>query len=291
MRTGELDHSSPWLQPPTRPPPRAARSIRTLLATTHVSVFGLSDALWACAEISCLSDLHNLQTRALDLGELSDVRDSLLLHFYFPDLLSFAAEMGGGGSRPAIAPGSDKPLGAFGDASTATWRSVEKGSMSDVHRLAASDVDRLLAAFASDRGAGIKGSPDDLAARKAQFGENKFNRRVLVGSPELAMAVVVRGGADVQVPVDELVVGDIIRLRHGARVLVDGVILDVDGAERIGLDQSSLTGESIPVERGAHCVVYADTVVVAQDSVSVRVLVCAVGPNTELGRISVLISR
>ena len=67
-------------------------------------------------------------------------------------------------------------------------------------------------------------------------------------------AEVERGGAAVTVPVEEVQVGDIVCVRPGSSVPVDGVI--VEGSS--GLDESALTGESIPVEKTV-----GDTVIAA----------------------------
>lgn len=58
-------------------------------------------------------------------------------------------------------------------------------------------------------------------------------------------ARVVRGGAEVDVPVEQLVVGDLVRVRPGEKVPVDGVV--TDGATAV--DESMLTGESLPVDK------------------------------------------
>ncbi len=55
-------------------------------------------------------------------------------------------------------------------------------------------------------------------------------------------AVVVSGGTDLELPVEEVSVGDIIRVRPGERVPVDGVIVDGNAS----IDESMLTGESMP---------------------------------------------
>jgi Cu+-exporting ATPase len=60
-------------------------------------------------------------------------------------------------------------------------------------------------------------------------------------------ARVVRDGQEVDVPVEEVAVGDIVIVRPGEKVPVDGVIKD----GRSSLDESMITGESIPVEKGA----------------------------------------
>ena len=58
-------------------------------------------------------------------------------------------------------------------------------------------------------------------------------------------AVLLRDGAEVTVPVAEVRVGDTFLLRPGDRIPVDGVVLSGNGA----VDESMLTGESIPVDK------------------------------------------
>jgi Cu+-exporting ATPase len=60
-------------------------------------------------------------------------------------------------------------------------------------------------------------------------------------------ARVVRDGAETDVPVEDVRVGDLVRVRPGEKVPVDGVV--VQG--RSALDESMLTGESLPVEKEA----------------------------------------
>ncbi len=59
-------------------------------------------------------------------------------------------------------------------------------------------------------------------------------------------AHVVRAGQELEVPVDDVRVGDIVLVRAGEKIPVDGVV--VDG--RSSVDESMLTGESLPVEKG-----------------------------------------
>jgi Cu+-exporting ATPase len=59
-------------------------------------------------------------------------------------------------------------------------------------------------------------------------------------------ARVVRSGQETEVPVDEVIVGDIVLVRPGEKVPVDGVVLE----GRSAIDESMLTGESLPVEKG-----------------------------------------
>src|SRR4051812_3254184 len=61
-------------------------------------------------------------------------------------------------------------------------------------------------------------------------------------------ATVVRDGADRTVPPAEVVVGDLVRVRTGDQIVVDGPLVAVTGAgERLEADESLLTGESDPV--------------------------------------------
>jgi Cu+-exporting ATPase len=58
-------------------------------------------------------------------------------------------------------------------------------------------------------------------------------------------ARVIRDGIEQDIPIDEVVVGDTIRVRPGEKVPVDGVVLSGDSA----LDESVVTGESVPVDK------------------------------------------
>jgi Cu+-exporting ATPase len=59
-------------------------------------------------------------------------------------------------------------------------------------------------------------------------------------------ARIVRGGREVDVPLEEVRVGDLVRVRPGERVPVDGRVTEGDSA----VDESMLTGEPLPVEKG-----------------------------------------
>ncbi len=59
-------------------------------------------------------------------------------------------------------------------------------------------------------------------------------------------ARVVRDGTEMEVPTDDVRVGDLVLVRPGETVPVDGVVLE----GRSAVDESMLTGESLPVEKG-----------------------------------------
>ncbi|HEX2273700.1 MAG TPA: cation-translocating P-type ATPase [Acidimicrobiales bacterium] len=68
-------------------------------------------------------------------------------------------------------------------------------------------------------------------------------KRLLELQPDVAR--VVRDGAEREVPIDEVAVGDLVRVRPGERVPVDGEVVDGHSA----VDRSLVTGEPVPVER------------------------------------------
>ena len=58
-------------------------------------------------------------------------------------------------------------------------------------------------------------------------------------------ARVVRNGEEIDIPIEQVVVGDVVIVRPGERIPVDGVIIEGNSA----VDESMLTGESIPVDK------------------------------------------
>jgi Cu+-exporting ATPase len=70
-------------------------------------------------------------------------------------------------------------------------------------------------------------------------------RQLLGLAPKTAR--VVRHDQEIDLPVDAVQIGDVIRVRPGEKVPVDGVILDGTAA----IDESMVTGESVPVEKRA----------------------------------------
>ena len=91
-------------------------------------------------------------------------------------------------------------------------------------------------------------------------------------------ATVVKNGEHVQLPISELVVGDVVIIKQGQAIPVDGTVLEGHG----GVDESPLSGESIPVEKDV-----GDTVSGACTLVSgyLSVRVDRVGQDTALQKI------
>lgn len=71
-----------------------------------------------------------------------------------------------------------------------------------------------------------------------------------------ASAVRLVNGTEETVPVETLAVGDMILVRPGERIPMDGIVMAGESA----VDQAPVTGESIPVHKAAGAVVYAGTV-------------------------------
>ncbi len=106
-------------------------------------------------------------------------------------------------------------------------------------------------------------------------------RRLMSLAPE--KATVIRGDREVIVPVAQVKKGDIFVLRPGERVPVDGTIVEGKSA----IDESALTGESIPAEKGEGDSVSAATI---NTSGYLKCRAVRVGEDTTLAQIVRLVS-
>ena len=95
-------------------------------------------------------------------------------------------------------------------------------------------------------------------------------------------ALVLRGGEEVEIPVEEVVVGDTLRVKPGGAIPVDGKVLEGSSA----VDESTLTGESIPVEKQPGDKVSAATI---NQTGSFTMEATGVGEDTALSRIIQLV--
>ena len=96
-------------------------------------------------------------------------------------------------------------------------------------------------------------------------------------------ATVVRDGAEVEVPVEQVRTGDIFVVRPGENIPVDGVVLEGSSA----VNESALTGESIPVDKTAGDTVSAATL---NQSGFIRCQATRVGEDTTLAQIIQMVS-
>ena len=79
---------------------------------------------------------------------------------------------------------------------------------------------------------------------KAKGGAGDAIRKLMNLRPR--KAYIIRDGIEIEVPVDEVTVGDLVLVHPGEKIPVDGVV--VDGGSSV--DESMLTGESLSVEKG-----------------------------------------
>jgi Cu+-exporting ATPase len=91
-------------------------------------------------------------------------------------------------------------------------------------------------------------------------------------------ARVVRAGEEQDIAIENVIVGDIVRVRPGERVPVDGRVLD----GRSAVDEQLVTGESLPVEKGAGAGVIGGTI---NGSGTFRFQATRVGADTTLAQI------
>jgi Cd2+/Zn2+-exporting ATPase len=117
---------------------------------------------------------------------------------------------------------------------------------------------------------------EEFTAQKARSAINALIRL----SPE--QATVIRDDIEVSIPVQEIRLGDNVIIRPGEKIPVDGLVIRGNAS----LNQASLTGESLPVDKTAGDVVYAGSV---SYSGMMVVEVRKVGGKTTLGKLIKLV--
>lgn len=91
-------------------------------------------------------------------------------------------------------------------------------------------------------------------------------------------AVVVREGKETEVPISEVKIGETVVVKPGGKIPVDGVVK----SGKASVNQASITGESMPVERGAGEGVFGGTII---ELGSLDVEVTAIGEQSTYGKI------
>ena len=86
------------------------------------------------------------------------------------------------------------------------------------------------------------------------------------------------------ITVNKIIAGDLLRIRPGGRIPVDGIIV----SGRAAVDESAITGESLPVERGPGSRLAAGTLLT---DASIVMRATQVGANTTLARIVAMVER
>jgi Cu2+-exporting ATPase len=98
------------------------------------------------------------------------------------------------------------------------------------------------------------------------------------------MAVVIRDGEPIEVPTAEVAVGDLLLIRPGAKIPVDGVVADGESE----VDESTVTGESLPVTKAINSQVIGASV---NTTGTLRVRATKVGSDTALAQIVALVQE
>jgi Cu2+-exporting ATPase len=117
---------------------------------------------------------------------------------------------------------------------------------------------------------------------RARGGANDAIRTLMNLAPP--MAVVIRDGDQIEIPTAEVEVGDLLLVRPGARVPVDGVVEDGESE----VDESMVTGESLPVHKQSGTEVVGATI---NKNGTLRVRATRVGADTALAQIVQLVQE
>ena len=116
--------------------------------------------------------------------------------------------------------------------------------------------------------------------------ENKADNAIELLKQKMALnAKVLRGGQWTQIPARELAPGDVVRIRSGDVVPADLKLLE---GEYLQVDESALTGESLPVEKKSDGIAYSGSVIQKGE---MNGLVVATGMNTYFGETTKLVAE
>ncbi|MDR0492511.1 MAG: cation-translocating P-type ATPase [Nitrososphaerota archaeon] len=116
----------------------------------------------------------------------------------------------------------------------------------------------------------------------AQGKSSKAIQKLLESQPQTA--IVLREGKEVQVKPEEVQIGEIILVKPGAKIPVDGII----EKGYASINQTSVTGESVPAEKSKGATVYSGTIV---QHGAIYVTATAVGEKSTYGRIINLVKE
>ncbi len=97
-------------------------------------------------------------------------------------------------------------------------------------------------------------------------------------------AIVVRDGKEIEVSIDQVLVGDIVVIKPGQKIPVDGEILEGTTA----IDESMITGESIPVDKKVGDTVIGSTI---NKQGSLQITATKVGKDTVLSQIIAMVEE
>ena len=120
----------------------------------------------------------------------------------------------------------------------------------------------------------------DQVLRRTAYGAQRAIEALVGLTPDTAR--IVESGEEREVPVSQVSVGQIVRVRPGENLPVDGEIV----SGRSMINQASLTGEAMPVEADEGTEVYAGTTNVTG---GIEIRVTRIGEDTTIGKVSQLI--
>lgn len=95
-------------------------------------------------------------------------------------------------------------------------------------------------------------------------------------------AIVIKDGAEIETPIDEVIIDDIILVKPGSKIPVDGVVIEGTTA----IDESMLTGESMPIDKKAGDKVFAASI---NKNGLIKFKATKVGSDTALAQIIKLV--
>ncbi|MFG1697164.1 heavy metal translocating P-type ATPase [Nonomuraea sp. NPDC049309] len=117
---------------------------------------------------------------------------------------------------------------------------------------------------------------------RARGGANDAIRALLDLAPP--KAVVIRDGEQVEIPTAEVVVGDVLLVRPGSKIAVDGEVIEGESE----VDESMVTGESLPAHKAPGTEVVGATI---NKNGTLRVRATKVGADTALAQIVKLVQQ
>jgi Zn2+/Cd2+-exporting ATPase len=140
------------------------------------------------------------------------------------------------------------------------------GLKSSLHSLRARTIDIDLLMILAALGAAVVGEPFEGAMLLFLFSLSNVLQDYALGRTRSAIralmqlrpnqAVVRRGERTLTLPIEQITVGDRLLVKPGERIALDGVVVEGQGS----VDQSSITGESLPVNKEAGDTVFAGTI-------------------------------
>ncbi|HWA23736.1 MAG TPA: heavy metal translocating P-type ATPase [Caulobacterales bacterium] len=117
---------------------------------------------------------------------------------------------------------------------------------------------------------------------RARAGASEAIRRLMDLAPP--MAIVLRGGQELEVPTAEVRIDDIVVVKPGGKAPVDGRVIE----GRSDIDESMLTGESLPVAKSVGDMVIGGTII---KSGMIRYRATKIGADTALAQIVKLVQE